>query len=37
MHIVLVALPKKIKEKKKKNEKTGKFLEKAPKLTKEPP
>ena len=36
MHIVLVALPKKIKEKKKK-EKTGKFLEKAPKLTKEPP
>ena len=34
MHVALVALPRKIKEKKKK---TGKFLEKAPKLTKEPP
>ena len=32
MHVVLVALAKKIKEKKK----TGKFLEKAPKMTKEP-
>ena len=35
MHVALVALPRKIKEKKK--NKTGKFLEKAPKLTKEPP
>ena len=36
MHVALVALPRKIKEKKKKKT-TGKFLEKAPKLTKEPP